>query len=249
MKVSDAVASRMSVRAFLDTPVDGALLRRIIAQAARAASGGNLQPWIVHVLAGDPLCDFLSRMKLRLASGESGQTEFPTYPPRLKEPYRSRRFEVGKQMYDCMGIAYEDKAARLAWLANNYAFFGAPVGMFCYVDRDMGAAQWSDLGMYLATPALLLREAGLDCCFHEAWARYHPEVDTAVGPAPGHMLFCGVAIGYCDPNAPVNALQSTRAPLDEFATFHGAAVHYWDTDIRRRFLGQDGADLIGRKPS
>jgi len=68
-------------------------------------------------------------MKLRLASGEPGQTEFPIYPPSLKEPYRSRRFDVGKQMYDCMGIAYENKAARLAWLANNYAFFGAPVGI------------------------------------------------------------------------------------------------------------------------
>jgi len=221
MKVSEAVASRMSVRAFLDTPVDGALLRQTIAKAARAASGGNLQPWALHVLAGDPLRDFLTGMKLRLATGEPGTAEFPIYPPSLKEPYRSRRFDVGKQMYDCMGIAYEDKAARLAWLQNNYAFFGAPVGMFCYVDREMGAAQWSDLGMYLATLALLLREAGLDCCFQEAWARYHPEVDAAVTPAPGHMLFCGVAIGYRDPDAPVNALRSTRAPLDEFATFRG----------------------------
>lgn len=221
MQVSEAVDSRMSVRAFLPTPVDGALLRRIVAGAARAASGGNVQPWIVHVLAGDPLATLLARMRQRLATGAPAETEFPIYPPNLHEPYRSRRFDVGKQMYDTMGIAYGDKAARLAWLDNNFSLFGAPVGLFCYVDRAMGSAQWADLGMYLATLGLLLREAGLDCCFQEAWAKYHPEVDAVIAPVPAHMLFCGVAIGYRDPDAAVNSLRSTRAPLEEFASFRG----------------------------
>jgi hypothetical protein len=34
------------------------------------------------------------------------------------------------------------------------------------------------------------------------------------------MLFCGLAIGYRDESAPINALRTARAPLEEFAKFH-----------------------------
>ena len=55
MDVFEAVDSRLSCRAFLDRPVDPALVRDLIARAARAASGGNLQPWRVYALTGAPL--------------------------------------------------------------------------------------------------------------------------------------------------------------------------------------------------
>lgn len=35
------------------------------------------------------------------------------------------------------------------------------------------------------------------------------------------MLFCGMAIGYSDTDAPVNRLETRRLPLDEFASFKG----------------------------
>ena len=53
MNVTEAVASRRSVRQFLDKPVDGALVRQILETAKRAPSGGNLQPWRVWVLGGE----------------------------------------------------------------------------------------------------------------------------------------------------------------------------------------------------
>ena len=37
----------------------------------------------------------------------------------------------------------------------NFQFFGAPAGLLCYVDRQMGPPQWSDLGMFLQTFMLL----------------------------------------------------------------------------------------------
>ena len=33
------------------------------------------------------------------------------------------------------------------------------------------------------------------------------------------MIFCGMAIGTADPDAPINSLVSERMPLDEWATF------------------------------
>jgi hypothetical protein len=61
---------------------------------------------------------------------------------------------------------------RLMWFARNFRAFDAPVLMLVHTPRYMGPPQWSDIGMWLQTVALLLREEGLDCCLQEAWAIY-----------------------------------------------------------------------------
>ena len=103
----------------------------------------------------------------------------------------------------------------------NYTFFGAPVGLFCYADRQMDRAQWSDLGMYLQTLMLLLREEGLSSCPQECWSTYHSTVNAVIKPPEEWMLFCGMAIGYADTQAPINRLNSERLPLEDFAQFRG----------------------------
>ena len=62
MKVSDAIAQRMSVRAFQARMPPTATVRAILEAAARAPSGGNLQPWRVHALAGAPLAELLAHV-------------------------------------------------------------------------------------------------------------------------------------------------------------------------------------------
>lgn len=220
--VSAALATRRSVRAFLDRRIDPQLLRDIITQAARAPSGGNLQPWRIVVLGGDVLDEFRAKIAQRLATSPTpDKPEYPIYPASLDEPYRSSRFRVGEMLYALLGIPREDKAQRLQWFAHNYRFFGAPIGLFCYVDRGMGSAQWSDLGMYLQSLMLLLREHGLDSCPQECWAMYHTVVDQFVGAAANQMLFCGMSIGFADPDAAANQLHSERMSLGEFASFRG----------------------------
>lgn len=219
MKVSEAVGRRMSVRAFIDTPVPTETIRRLLVAAARAPSGGNLQPWQVAILNETRMAEFRALMERRLA-GEpypGGEPpEYPVYPPNLFEPYRTRRFAVGEAMYALLGIGREDRAARLRWFANNFRFFGAPAAIFCFVDRRMGAAQWSDLGMFLQTFMLLAQEAGIDTCPQECWSRYPRTVADFCRMPAELLLFCGVAIGYRDPAAPVNRLQSSRADPAEW---------------------------------
>ncbi|MCC6653284.1 MAG: nitroreductase [Candidatus Eisenbacteria bacterium] len=222
MHVQDALATRLSVRDFLPTPVSGELIREILITAARAPSGGNLQPWHIAVIAGEPLTRLRSLMIDRVAACPEGEpVEYDIYPPSLHSPYRERRFEVGEDMYRLLGIAREDKAARRAWFARNYQFFGAPLALFCSVDRRMGPPQWSDLGMFLQSVMLLLRERGLDSCPQECWSLYHETVGRFIALPPERLLFCGMAIGYRNPDHPVNRLASKRAPLTEFAEFMG----------------------------
>ena len=72
--------------------------------------------------------------------------------------------------------------------------------------------------MFLQTFMLLAQEAGLSTCAQEAWATRPETVAGFIQPPEEFMLFCGMAIGYKDPDAPVNQLVSDRAPLDQFVT-------------------------------
>jgi nitroreductase len=221
MIVTEAVLSRRSVRAFLDTEVPLELMAQILTKASRAASGGNLQPWQVYVVSGAALCRFKARMQERLAESPEGDlpVEYEVYPKPLKPPYRDYRFKNAEDYYGLVGIPRENKAERRRFFSNNYSFFGAPLALFCYTDRQMGPPQWSDLGMFLATVMLLLREAGLDSCAQECWSHHHRTVRDFLNPPDEWMLFCGMAIGYEDKAAPVNRMAADRAPLDQFCRF------------------------------
>jgi nitroreductase len=222
MKVSTALDSRMSCRAFLPTPIPEATLRQILTVASRAPSGGNLQPWYVDALTGAPLAALLERVRPLIALHPLGYTsEYPVYPSPLGEPYRTRRHKNGEDLYATIGVPREDRPARLRQYARNFEGFGAPVIMFVSIDRGMGAAQWSDVGMFMQSVMLLAREHGLDTCSQESWSGWYKEVAEAIALPQQRMLFAGMSVGYRDPAAPINRLRTDRAPLDEFATFRG----------------------------
>ena len=222
MKVSDAVATRRSIRAFTDQLVDRATLNRVLEQALRAPSGGNTQPWHGIVLTGDPLQRLIARVAQDLPRGrEAFAPEYHVYPPELDGAYETRRRGIGEDMYGALAIPREDKAARLMWFARNFQAFGAPVLTLIHTPRYMGPPQWSDIGMWLQTIMLLLREEGLDSCPQEAWAVYSPQIREVVAIPEDHIFFCGLAIGYRDPEAPVNAFAVPRAPLEESVRWEG----------------------------
>ena len=216
MDVSEAVATRHSTRAFLDTPVSDDTIRELLEKASRAPSGGNVQPWRIFVINGATMERFRAFLAART---DPEELDYDIYPKSLMEPYRSSRYKLGEDMYALLGIPRDDKARRLAWFAENLKFFGAPAGMFCFIDRRMGRPQWSDLGMVLQTFMLLAREVGLDTCAQESWSLRPASVTEFVGAGDELMLFCGMAIGHRDPDHPVNRLVSDREPLSVWAKF------------------------------
>ena len=216
MNVTDAVLSRSSIRAFLDTQVSNDLVKDLLIKSSRSASGGNLQPWKIYILNNESMANFLLSQK---QWNEPETPAYEIYPSKLKEPYRTSRFELGEQMYSLLKIGREDKNARISQVMKNFEFFGAPCAFFCFVDRQMGHPQWSDLGMFLQTFMLLAKEAGLDTCAQEAWSIKQESVSQFVHASDEDMLFCGMCIGYKDPNAIINSLASDRRPIETWATF------------------------------
>lgn len=218
MDVTEAIAARRSVRGFLDTPVDPILLHDLAKKASRAATGGNLQPWHIAIVHGEPMASLKATMVEKIAASATETPAYDIYPRDLTAPYRDRRYAVGEAMYAHLDIPRDDKPARQKWFARNFAFFGAPAAYFCTVDRRMGPPQWSDLGMYLQNLMLLAVDAGLATCPQECWAMYPETIGRFLNIPEDRMLFCGMAVGHEDKTAPANALRTDRADDTEWLT-------------------------------
>jgi len=218
VNVHEAVRSRRSVRGFLDRPVPAAVLGRVISAALRAPSGGNLQPWRLYLLSGSRLEGLKSRVRRRLAAGDSGDPlPVQPYPADLPVIYAQRLADMGERRYGGAGIARGDKEGRARIRARNWECFGAPAALFCYLDEQMLPPQWMDAGIFLQSVMLLLRAEGLDSCPQIAWAEYQRTVAEVIKPPEGHVLACGMSIGYADPQEPQPP--TPRAPLSELVTF------------------------------
>jgi len=220
--VDDAIVSRRSVRAFLPTPVPRALIEHILEVASRAPSGTNMQPWNVHVVAGEAK-EKMSRAILDAfeAGGEEHKRAWKYYPDELFEPYLGRKRAVGWGLYGLLGIGKNDRTQMKAQRAQNYLFFGAPVGMFFTIDDRLEIGSWLDYGMFIQNIMISARGHGLHTCPQAAFADYHRIIRAFLGIPQDHTVICGLSIGYEDTAAVVNRLRTDRVPVGEFARFIG----------------------------
>lgn len=220
MIVDEAILSRRSVRAFLPTPIDDAIIRDILELASRAPSGTNMQPWRVYVTKG--------AVKLRLtdailSSGIRAEKakwdEYRYYPDQFFEPYLTRRRKVGFDLYGCLGIGRRDVDQMRAQHDRNFVFFDAPIGMIFTIDRRLNQGSWIDYGMFLENIMIAARARGLHTCPQAAFAPYHNQIRPVLGLADEEVVVCGMALGYEDVSKPENDLRTERAPLEEWVVF------------------------------
>ena len=222
MDVSTAVKQRISTRGFLDKPISQSEISAWLDAAQRAPSGGNVQPWRVIAVTGEAKQAVIDLAAGVLAKSPMGEpTDRAIYPEGLWEPHEARRRRVGHMLYEALGIPREDKAGRLAWFSNNFRFFGAPVALFFVIDERMGHGQWAHTGMYMQTLALLAEERGWGTCMQECWGILRPSLKAHFGLSETEMVYCGMAVGYPDPDDKANSLYAERAPQDEVVEFKG----------------------------
>ena len=219
MTVSEAVASRRSVRAFLDTPVTLETIRKVLDKARWAPSGCNFQPWEASVLTGEPLRALQAKI---IATPPQDPLEYSWSDPDVLPECLARLHQLGGELYGSLGIAREDAAGREAFSESNKTSFDAPALLLVYFPRVMGPPQWSDVGMWLQTIMLLLREEGLDSCPQEFLSLYARTIKDFLGVSDeSHIFFCGLAIGVADQSAPINHFQRFREPLENKVRFLG----------------------------
>ncbi len=218
LTATEAITSRRSIRAFTDQQVPDELIRTILADAARAPSGTNIQPWNIIVLQGDARKDLVDAVQAAFDEGDR-QSQDQYYPTEFVEPYLARRRKIGWDLYGILGIEKGDYDKMAAQHRKNYEFFGAPVGIFFTLHETMRAGGWMDLGLYLANVMALAREHGLDTCPQAAWQEFGHVVEAHLGLPADQKMVVGLALGYEDTEAIVNTLRTERAPLEEFVEF------------------------------
>ncbi|MBL8773043.1 MAG: nitroreductase [Phenylobacterium sp.] len=216
--VADAVATRRSIRAFLPRPVPFETVRRVLDRARWAPSGCNFQPWEAVVLTGAPLKALQDKL---LVSAPDNPQEYDFSAPGQVEKYQARLRAVGAAMYQAQGIVRQDADARAKFVRDNCTSFGAPVLLLCHFPKLMKEAQWSDVGMWLQTIMLLLREEGLDSCPQEYMGVYGRTIKAHLGLGDDILLFCGLAIGWRDETAAVNTFTRERVAVEDHITFQG----------------------------
>jgi nitroreductase len=217
--VEEAVSQRRSVRAFLDTPVPRETVERILALAARAPSGTNMQPWRVHVLTGAAKDRFSEAVLAAFDGPERHTNEWAYYPKEFREPYLSRRRKVGWDLYGLLGIARGENERMHAQHSRNFKFFDAPVGMMFTIDRHLEIGSWLDYGMFIQNIMVLARSHGLESCPQAAFAGFHKVIRAQLGLDEETVIVCGLSLGYADWSSVENQLITERVPLDDFVSF------------------------------
>jgi nitroreductase len=218
LTATEAVTSRRSIRAFLDRPVPQGTLEKILTDAARAASGANIQPWHVTVVQGRAQHDLIDVVQAAFDAGESSGDDV-YYPSEFIEPYLARRRKIGWDMYGLIGIERGEYEKMAAQARKNYEFFGAPVGLMFSLHESMRTGGWLDLGLFMGNVMTLAREHGLHTCPQAAWQEFDHVVHRHLALPADQRFVVGMALGYEDTSAVINSLRTDRADLSEYVDF------------------------------
>ena len=221
--VKEAIDTRMSARAFTQQAVPRELIAELLAQAARAPSGTNTQPWKVYVLQGhsrdslvEKVCAAHDEVRAHPEKAAEYREPYDYYPEKWVSPFIDRRRENGWSLYGLLGITKGDKDKMHAQHQRNYRFFDAPVGLMFTLDKVMGRGSLVDYGMFLQTLMLAARGMGLHTCPQAAWNGFGSIILPHIGAGDNEMLVCGMALGYADESQIVNTFRTPRETVASF---------------------------------
>jgi nitroreductase len=203
------VATRHSIRAFLPTPIPHQILTDCFALAQTTPSNSNAQPWRITVLQGPAL----HRVSAALHRAVENGVEPTTLP--IPEKYLPYRSVMGSMLYGETGynIPRTDKERLEKARRRNYDFFDAPVALIVGIDDCLADVDVLSVGMYLHTLTLLLAERGVGSCYQVSIAGYPDVLREELGIGREVKILTGMAVGYEDKEARINAL---RCPRDEW---------------------------------
>jgi nitroreductase len=225
MSLDEAVLGRRSVRGFLPTPVPKALMRQVFDLAQWSPSGTNVQPWRVCVASGEVRDSLRTELLRRVTEGVPSMQDHKD-KGRLGEPFKQRRRDCARVLYDAMGIEWEDKAGRARASLRNFELFDAPhVAFFCMQDI-FGGQSAADVGMYTQTLMLAMTAHGLASCAQGTMGHYPDLVRETFGLEDDMTVLYGLSFGFEDTTLPANNARTTRAPLTETVRFSGGEIDY-----------------------
>lgn len=211
-----ALSERRSTRAFLSKPISNELLQELLTLARMAPSGANLQPgsftWVKGAVREQLCADLIASWR----AGEQEEEDYSYFPKPMPMTLRRRQVAAAQALYGALGVARDDRVGRDAQFERNFRFFDAPVALVVTTEHGFGAGGYMDLGMALYGLMLAAQAKGLATCAIGALASYPNLIRRHLTLDASSHIVCGLALGYADPDAPVNQTRTTRCELDEY---------------------------------
>lgn len=222
MDLATAMQTRRSIRGFTSDPVPQALIKEIIALAARAPSSMNTQPWHLHVLTGAPLDQVRQGNSERMLSGVPPTREIEDYAT-YDGVHRERQIGIAVQLFEAMGIERHDKEKRQDWVMRGFRQFDAPVSIVVCFDRDLigNSIAMFDCGALTYGIALAARAKGLGTVINGQGIMQSPVVREIAAIPDDQVILTCIALGWPDDSFVANDVVSTRRSVDDITRFVG----------------------------
>jgi nitroreductase len=215
---ANLVRSRRSIRAFLPDRIEPDLLNEIFSVANYAPSNCNTQPWLVHVLSGVSR-DSMSEALLKTIGEGEHVLDFP-YEAKYDGVYRQRQVEVGKMLYQALGVTREDSAGKRQAFLRNLVFFDAPHVVFLFMPDWCGLREAIDVGMYAQNLMLTMRSHGISSCPQTILGYNARVVRQQLHIEEKQKLLFGISFGYEDESFPENQICPTRGAVSDTVRFY-----------------------------
>jgi len=221
--VSQTLSERHSVRKFTDRAVKEADLEDILKLASQAPSGGNLQPWCVHIISDDAKTQLEEHLRTAFQNKEM-EDQYPYYPSPLTQKYAMRKKRAGEQLYDALDIGKRDVKAMRQQKEENFSFFGAPVGLLFTIDNTLERGSWVDMGIFIGSVMISAQAKGLATCPQGSFISLHKEIRKLLPIGEDQEIVCGMAVGYEDKAAAENSFRTERETVSSFTRLHQQAL-------------------------
>jgi len=221
MNIEETVKGRRSIRKFLDKDIPHEVIRDILEAARWSPSWGNTQSWNFHVLTGKALGRF-KEANQRLLIDDTPSTPDIPMPESWPDACRLRYNDMGRTLYDSLGIARRDTDARRKLRIRMAYLFDASCLIVPTIHRD-NAVEYAmlDIGLIVQTLCLLAHERGLGTLIMAAAVQY-PDLIRKIAAIPeDRRIVLGIAMGYPDREYELNNFERKRANLDEFVYWVG----------------------------
>jgi nitroreductase len=203
--------ARHSCRGFRPDPVPDATIQQLVMAAGRAPSWCNAQPWKVTVTHGPETARFRDAL-LGAVAQDQPAPDLP-WPESYPGAHGARRLECGLQLYEAVGIARNDRAARAEQSLQNYHFFGAPHVAIIQSEAALGPYGAMDTGGFITAFTLAATALGLGSIAQASVAAYAPMIRRHFDLPENRLILCAISFGWPDPEHPANNFRTTRADL------------------------------------
>src|SRR6056297_3772004 len=211
--------ARHSCRAFKPDQLPEETIARIVSAAAQRPSWCNAQPWQVTVTRGAATERFRAALK-EAAASDTPRPDLP-WPEGFPGVYGERRRACGYQLYEAVGIARDDRAARAEQSMQNFHLFGAPHVAIVHSTAALGPYGAMDTGGFITAFMLAATALGVGSIAQASVAAYAPMIRRHFDLPDSRLILCAISFGLPDPDHPANRFRTKRADLDEVLDLRG----------------------------